>query len=157
MKRPWDIERVRLEAFEDPVEQWANDLARVASTLARTDCHFSTWCGVALGTDLNGMAPGIPGTIFSPYDPKRPGFVLQYPDGLGSKPKIEGVFKTRNRIWDVTKDGIAHVGLLPDFLVAAAHVDAEAVAMIFHSAGDFVMMWEKLEPKKTAGADSGAP
>jgi microsomal dipeptidase-like Zn-dependent dipeptidase len=152
LRSEWPITQVVLEAFEEPVERWVADLEATTDALSRTDGCFleGLSCGVALGTDLNGMAPGIPGTTISPYDPTRPGeYVLDYPFELGKQPIVAGRLETGTKTWDVMSDGIAHVGLLPDFLVAAAHAKrdhaASTVATIFHSAGDFVRMWTKIE------------
>ncbi len=148
----WPITQVILEAFEEPVERWVAELDQATQALARsTDCFTTNiLCGVALGTDLNGMAPGIPGTTLSPYDPNRPGeFALDYPFELGARPNVVGLLTTGSKTWDVMRDGIAHVGMLPDFLVAAAHAQhvdaARIVSTVFHSAGDFVRMWQNIE------------
>jgi len=159
----WPITQVTLEAFEEPALKWVEDLLSVTTTLGRTDadCFLKTgYCGVALGTDLNGLAPTIPGTSISPYDPfLLPGkIVLDYPPELGGTGAIDGRSSTGpTKTWDVMSDGIAHVGLLPDFLVAAAHVKmpdetqpkaARVVSTVFHSAGEFVRMWANIEKAK---------
>jgi microsomal dipeptidase-like Zn-dependent dipeptidase len=153
----WPITQVVLEAFEEPVERWVTDLADATRALNRADdgCFsHDGFCGVALGTDLNGMAPAIPGTTISPYDTTtQPGqTLLMYPQELGGQGTITQLSTTGSKTWDIRKDGIAHVGLLPDFLVAAANATqpnaARTVSTVFHSAGDFVRMWSKIEKKK---------
>jgi len=146
-----------LEAFRDPALQWVDDLDRVTKILAQRECYArGRLCGVAIGTDLNGLAPTIPGTTISPC-PLHTGF-LEYPPQLGGRGDVTCLSTTGTRTWDVTKDGIAHVGLLPDFLVAAANAQrldtqgsaARTVSTIFHSAGDFYRMWQKIETAATA-------
>jgi microsomal dipeptidase-like Zn-dependent dipeptidase len=54
---------------------------------------------------------------------------------------------TGNRTWDINVDGVAHYGLLPDYLRAldVVGMTAEEKDVFMHSAEDFVRMWEKCE------------
>lgn len=54
---------------------------------------------------------------------------------------------TGNRSWDVNLDGVAHYGMLPDFLQDLRNVGMSATQMsaLFRSAEDYIRMWEKAE------------
>lgn len=101
---------------------------------------------VALGSDLNGMAQQI----------SRPGVALPYPTAEIQ----EADWRTENRVgplskfllgtkrYDIAEDGIAHIGMLPDFLAAARRRaavgnDVPQFDQVFHSAHDFIATWEK--------------
>jgi hypothetical protein len=58
--------------------------------------------------------------------------------------------KTGNRTWDINVDGVAHYGLLPDYMRAwdAAGMTAQEKKVFMSSAEDFTEMWEKCELRK---------
>jgi microsomal dipeptidase-like Zn-dependent dipeptidase len=58
--------------------------------------------------------------------------------------------KTGNRTWDINVDGVAHYGLLPDYIRAwdAAGMTANEKKVFMSSAEDFTKMWEKCEARK---------
>jgi len=98
--------------------------------------------GVAIGTDMNGLAPQFPYSLRKtcyPVDVARKhgigGALDLPPDRLGS------------RTLDLSRDGVAHVGLVPDFLGTLADypLGEQAVTSIFQSAGEFVEMWRMTE------------
>jgi microsomal dipeptidase-like Zn-dependent dipeptidase len=131
----WDIGALELEAFDDPIGVWGADLARALAVMGGGK--------VALGTDLNGFAPQIPMTATQVTYPISYPRELLAPGGRGlSLPQ----HTAGRRKFHVSTDGIAHIGMLPDFLVAAAQkLGAAKVAPVFHSAEDFLKMWEKVE------------
>ena len=49
------------------------------------------------------------------------------------------------RDWDINLDGFAHYGMLPDFLqdLSNVGVNRDKMAPLFHSAEDYIRMWEK--------------
>ena len=109
---------------------------------------------VAIGTDFNGFA-GVPGptsgTDACPGGVNNPNNVnlsgLTYPFKAAS-----GVEMDRSQIgdktFDINDDGLAHVGMLPDFvacLSALGVTDAE-LAPLLSSADAFVSMWAKAQP-----------
>ncbi len=62
---------------------------------------------------------------------------------------VEGRFKkqqTGSRVFDFNKDGLAHVGLLPDFIKDLTNVGLteEELEPLFHSAEAYIRMWEKI-------------
>jgi microsomal dipeptidase-like Zn-dependent dipeptidase len=130
--------------------------------------------GVALGSDFNGMTQH-PGPRFGAEacrsSSKKGSWTLdgapqtnhvQYPftiSGFGNFGRQE----TGDRTFDINYDGLAHVGLIPDFLA-----DLKKVGMtdsdldpLFDSAEAYIQMWEKIEfinsdttaPVVTAPAD----
>ena len=54
---------------------------------------------------------------------------------------------TGNRYWDFNLDGLAHYGLLPDFLQDLKNIGLTTVqlAPLFGSAEDYIKMWEKAD------------
>jgi microsomal dipeptidase-like Zn-dependent dipeptidase len=62
---------------------------------------------------------------------------------------VEGRFKkqqTGTRTFDFNKDGLAHVGLLPDFIKDLTNVGLteQELEPLFHSAEAYIRMWEKI-------------
>jgi microsomal dipeptidase-like Zn-dependent dipeptidase len=86
---------------------------------------------VALGTDINGL-------VVSPAPPKKT--VVRYDTTFQQ-------CKTGQMIWDYNKDGVAHYGLLPDFLKHVEQLDGgvTVVQQLNQSAEHFAQMWEKCE------------
>ena len=126
--------------------------------------------GVALGSDFNGMtqhsgprfgteACTNPATGVSDGSPQTNR--VQYPftiPGFGSFDKQV----TGDRTFDFNTDGLAHVGLIPDFLADLKNIglsDAD-IDPLFNSAESYIQMWERAEaandttsPVITAPAD----
>ena len=99
--------------------------------------------GMAIGTDINGFAPQLylaanaveyPVDIAHLLGPAKHTPVLQ---------KSQLGWKT----FDFKKDGIAHYGMLPDFMQALSQQPNRGSALdaLFHSVNDVVVMWEKCE------------
>lgn len=57
-----------------------------------------------------------------------------------------------DRDFDVNLEGMAHYGLLPDFLQDAKNVglDAQRMAPLFMGAEDYIEMWERAETRAAA-------
>lgn len=55
--------------------------------------------------------------------------------------------KTGNRDWDFNTDGMAHYGLMPDFLQDLRNIGLAPyqLTFLFRSAEDYIQMWEKTE------------
>lgn len=103
--------------------------------------------GLGFGTDFNGFA-GQPGPRYASGgqpdsqrvrydDPDSPAFF----DG---KPLGRSVLQGRARPFDLNVDGLAHFGMLPDFIedLRKIHVPNGAIDLLFNSAEAFVGMWE---------------
>jgi hypothetical protein len=61
---------------------------------------------------------------------------------------------TGNRDWDINLDGIAHIGMFPDFFQDVYnqlhhHQPSDAkvkdLSALFRGASDYIVMWEKIE------------
>jgi len=101
---------------------------------------------VALGTDINGFAPQIP---FAASAVNYPLTVAQK-TGIkpaGYVPPALAKFQMGARVYDFKRDGIAHFGMLPDFMQALSQQpgSATAVSGLYRSADAVVRMWEKVE------------
>lgn len=103
--------------------------------------------GVALGTDFNGFAqqPGARFVRGGPVD----GTAVRYDDPLNvtffTKEKLSrNKLPKRANPFDVNYDGLAHYGLLPDFLEDLRKVGVPDSAMdeLFNSAERFLQCWE---------------
>ena len=66
---------------------------------------------------------------------------------------------TGNRYWDFNTDGMAHYGLMPDFLQDLRNigVNPDALGILFRSAEDYIQMWEKTEKASGTGATQQTP
>jgi microsomal dipeptidase-like Zn-dependent dipeptidase len=112
---------------------------------------------VALGTDLNGMAKQIAG---SEIPLAYPTAAIQKADWTGRSAALSK-FQLGNRSFDIEDDGIAHIGMLPDFLAvgrqrAQALGRAREFDQIFHSAHDFIATWEQAA-RAASGVDNTLP
>lgn len=102
----------------------------------------NSYGAVAIGTDVNGMerlprvSPALDPVKFysANYFPEDPGF-----------PKC----KTGNKQWDYTFEGVAHYGLMADFIRDVRKRSPETYERLMNSAEHFARMWEKAERQKT--------
>lgn len=89
---------------------------------------------VAIGTDVNGMerlpraSKGLPVQFYA-------GFPMA---------------QTGNRIWDYRIEGVAHYGLMADFLLDVKQRSPSVHQNLMNSAEHFARMWEKAEKQKTS-------
>lgn len=138
----WSLDEIRVQLVprkEGPVKTWLDSYKRALELMNGK--------GVALGTDINGFAPQLwlgeeaidyPVNVARRFGlPKRP---LLSQDRLG------------DRTFNFKTDGIAHYGMLPDFLQALSEQPEsnDAVHAMFRTADDVVSMWEKCERQKSA-------
>ncbi len=63
----------------------------------------------------------------------------------GDNRPLERSTAGQRRDFDINLDGMAHYGMLPDFLQEIRNVGltADDLAPLFHSANDYVQMWER--------------
>lgn len=89
---------------------------------------------VAIGTDVNGMEP-----------------LPKASTGLNSANFYNGFpkSKTGNRTWDYTIEGVAHYGLMADFMRDVSLRNSAVYNNLMNSAEYFAQMWEKVERQKT--------
>jgi len=85
---------------------------------------------VAIGTDVNGMER-----------------LPRASEGLNSTDFYSGFPKsaTGNRTWDYTKEGVAHYGLMADFLKDVKAKNVTVYNNLMKSAESFARMWERSE------------
>jgi hypothetical protein len=137
----WDVKEIKVEAtFSglDPVAQW---MAEYKTVLALLNGQ-----GAAIGTDLNGFAPQIP---FSANPVTYP---FNIASRIGNRPSgymPPDLARSRmgQRTFDFKNDGIAHYGMLADFMQALSQQpdSRNVLDKLFLSANDVVEMWEKCE------------
>jgi microsomal dipeptidase-like Zn-dependent dipeptidase len=140
----------------DAWDGWGVASVRVEATLAGIDT-VGTWLkeykdalslmkgrGMAIGTDINGFAPQL---AFS-AEPVR------YPFRAYGKTDAPELSRSQMgpRPLDFQRDGIAHYGMLADFMQAVSQKpdSGDAMKALFRSANDVVEMWEKCEARKSS-------
>ncbi len=160
-----------LVAYEPiATEPIANDCDESAKAFAQAYLYaVDTMAGapgvhaVGIGSDLNGFLH-LPAPRFGELACKGnaaqaalqpPGARVVYPfqahDGSGSFDRLS----TGERTWDVNEDGMANVGLLPDFIeelkvLGLSDTDLEP---LFRSAEAYLQMWEAIDGSGDFDAD----
>ncbi len=101
---------------------------------------------IAVGTDVNGMerlpraSSGLNAASFyssSYFDDIPDNLELPFP-----------MSSTGTRFWDYTKDGVAHYGLMADFMRDVRKRDVSVQQKLMDSSEHFALMWEKAEMQK---------
>ncbi len=108
---------------------------------------------VAIGTDFNGLN-GQPGPRRRKGRWVGPAVAVDY--GTHTQVQLDEVlrkYRLRDRSFDYNDMGLAHYGLIPDFLRDVANLlkAEELLEPFFRSAERFVTMWELAEQKSGAG------
>lgn len=130
----WNVNQIQVAAVsvkEDMVQAFI-DSCNEASPLLHGR--------IALGTDFNGLSPQLP---FASQDIPYP-FVP--PASKLGTPALPA-FRLGNRTFDFRRDGLAHYGMLADFMEAISRRPGSATAMgdLFSSANSFYEMWTATE------------
>jgi hypothetical protein len=129
---------VGVDALGDPVPSWAREYADTLHQMGNR--------GVAIGTDINGLAPQVP---FTRVDVPETNTVAssRAPASLAASAPPLATDRFGTTALRVEDRGIAHYGMLPDFLaaVAAQPEGTEAMTGLFRSAEDFLVMWDKVQ------------
>ncbi len=119
---------------------------------------------VGFGTDFNGMA-SMPGPRFGSEscwgdnEQSPQANRVTYPFTIASRPGIyagrlgqptsplEPPPNVRQKTWDINEDGLAHVGMLPDFIQELRNVGVTETQLqpLFRSAEGYIRMWERAE------------
>ena len=108
--------------------------------------------GVAVGTDFNGLATQPTGRFASGAVP-GPARRIQY--GVDHMVQTTELLRQSaspgKRRWDYNRDGLAHYGLLPDFVrdIALQFDDEAPLVPFFRSAQRFIETWERCDAAKT--------
>jgi microsomal dipeptidase-like Zn-dependent dipeptidase len=81
------------------------------------------------------------------WSEKIRGVWIKWQELQGDNPPLERCYAGPRRDFDINLDGLAHYGLLPDFLQDLRNIGltAEDLAPLFRSAYDYVQMWDKCE------------
>lgn len=97
----------------------------------------------AIGTDVNGLFPLPAPPMQAPFGPFNPMERITY--GPSITKCITGV-----KIWDFNEEGMAHYGLLPDYIESCRKVGMTTAEQnaFFSSAERFAQMWEKCNASK---------
>ena len=127
---------------------WAHVYLRAVS-LMRGDA-------VALATDFGGFVPGLaPRFGTNECDGQRGGpqlNAIKYPFVAHGTGVQLGRAVTGERTFDYNTDGLAHVGMLPDFIQDLKQIgltDAD-LAPLFRSAEAYIRLWERIERTNVA-------
>lgn len=107
---------------------------------------------VGMGTDFNGFV-SAPAPRFgsSPCGSTAPtgsvGAKVQYPFAAHGKAGNFSPQQSAGRTFNINQDGLAHVGLLPDFIeeLKVLGVSEARLEPLFRSAEKYLQMWEKAE------------
>ncbi|HLT31106.1 MAG TPA: membrane dipeptidase [Myxococcaceae bacterium] len=133
----WAFSSLTVDVLKDPVPLWTKEYLSATQDMGGR--------GVALGTDLNGMAPQIPFTNLEL--PEKIDVVEGFArDNLaGSEALGESVLGSTT--FRFGERGLAHFGMLPDFLqaVGLASGGDRALEALYNSAEDFLQMWEGVQ------------
>jgi len=95
----------------------------------------NSYGAVAIGTDVNGMER-----------------LPRASQGLTTSTFYNNEFqpiKTGNRTWDYTKEGVAHYGLIADFLRDVKQRSPQTYENLMNSAEHFARMWEKADRQRS--------
>lgn len=125
------------QPIANQLEQWIADYYKIWNAMK--------FHGVVLGTDINGLSPSIPNSEKDVVYPLE----VQTPNGIYELPNSTA----KQKVFIFHKDGIAHYGMLADFIQALRQYDASANALgadigdyfMFRTAEDTINMWEKVE------------
>ena len=134
----------------------ANDCSNSSKTFAQAYLYAVDRMrggAVGLGTDWNGFA-GQPGPRFGLEDcpgdllPSFQGGGVSYPFSLFGMTGALGKSVTGDRTFDFNVDGLAHAGMLPDFVEDLRSLGlSNELVPLFNSAEAYLRMWEKAESK----------
>lgn len=119
---------------DDPVATWLDSYKEALTMMGGR--------GMAIGTDINGFAPQI---WLSAQDAHLPIDVAKRFGNVNAKSLVSS--QMGSKTFHFKNDGIAHYGMLPDFLqvVSQQPESTKALDALFHSANDVVWMWGKCE------------
>jgi microsomal dipeptidase-like Zn-dependent dipeptidase len=139
----WAVDAIQLQVLADPVANWVSDYSTAMGIFGSG--------GVALGTDFDGLSPLVPyseQSIPSSYRlPLAPNIVTVGAGGAGMAPApMQSSMTLGPRTFDISKDGIAQYGMIPDFLKAVSQQPggSAAVDSLFHTAEGVYQLWVKV-------------
>jgi len=108
---------------------------------------FATWPRPRYGSRFCGTLPGHQGDFSDTYD--AVGGKLTYPflDPYGVNNVPVDRYQFGARVWDYNVDGLAHIGLYPDFIadLEANGLTKADLRPLFNGVENYVRMWEKID------------
>jgi hypothetical protein len=133
----WKIQSVQIDRMDGPIGELMDEIGMALSHLDNR--------GVALGTDMNGLAPQVP---YSEVP-------VVYPLALSGAPTTYVPLDRQqlgDRVFDFPVDGLSNYGALPDLLAALEARDPtpDDTGPLFQSADDFLQMWKSVESAAAA-------
>ena len=136
--REFDIQAVT--KGNDPVRTWVTAFNDALSIMGNK--------AIALGTDINGFAP----QLYLPAENANYPIEIAHLKGPAAYTPLLQKATLGTKTYDFKKDGIAHYGMLPDFLQAVSQQpnSSKVIDSLFHSVNDVVLMWEKCEKSAKA-------
>ena len=109
---------------------------------------FSTWPVPRYGNRFCGTKPGQLGDIGPGYNPAAGMLAYPFQDNLTPSSPVDR-YQFGARTWDYNFDGLAHIGLYPDFIadLEANGLTKADLAPLFNGVEAYVRMWEKIDDK----------
>ncbi|MEY4510193.1 MAG: hypothetical protein RLZZ450_2315 [Pseudomonadota bacterium] len=128
------LRSLRVDVMNDPIVHWTNGVTSALQTIGGR--------GIALGTDLNAPERQIPYTSISTG---RSDLAKRL--GIAGAQPLPAMQRSNSNTYSIQRDGIANVGMLPDFLQAvdAAPGGSAVAEELFHSAEDVIRMWRRVD------------
>ena len=137
----------------------ALDCGRSSQAFAQNYLYATKTLGltaVGFGSDINGFAGSLTPRFGSKackddfpagYDPFSTSGRLEYATATDYFGAPLGQYTFGTRTWDYNVDGMAHVGLYPDFIadLRAINLSQADLAPMFNAAEAYVRMWEKVD------------
>jgi len=128
----WDLQGFELARAEDPMQPWIDAFTTARAAISAVEPDEGR---IALGTDFNGLETQMPFVLVE--DPADSENLLNLP--------ISGVRRgdeTLDRTFSLEEDGLAHYGLLKDFIDHAAGVNPAIASELFQTAPSVLHMWQ---------------
>ncbi|MDQ1920724.1 membrane dipeptidase [Massilia pseudoviolaceinigra] len=141
-----------------------HDCGATSQTFAQTYLHLLSLAGpngrIGFSTDFNGFAGepaprfGVDGCFFQKEIGAAQVNPTQYPLSIAVKgsPSVLGRSKIGERTFDINGDGLAHIGMLPDFIadLRTQGLRQPDLAPLMNSAESYIRMWEQAVAKSTS-------
>jgi hypothetical protein len=142
----WNVNRFELFAQTDPLATWVQGLEQIVEELQGAESP------IAFGTDFNGFDVQLPYT--DPVTTELP----QELDALPSSFIIAREQTLGTRTFTLEGDGLAHVGLMPNFVDRIVRTSSSAASRaLLTSAERTIRTWRTAEAAAPAVAASIAP
>lgn len=136
----------------------AHDCSQSSKSWAQTYLYLQGVMGnvpIGLGSDLNGLA-GLPAPRFGPdacagnsAEAALQSNRISYPFPLAIGSGTFGMSFMGSRFFDYNRDGVAHVGMFPDFVEDLKQIGLtpQQLEPLLNSAEGYIRMWERAKHK----------